>query len=101
MMFGTQINVLSLVAYASAKKEYSECKWQLAKYEELLKSGLLMPWEITEFNQLQEKMKQMKNDILPEINKFTEEVINKEKRYYNIITSYLNDIDGKLLPYLL
>lgn len=101
MMFGTQINVLSLVAYASAKKEYSECKWKLNKYEELLNSGLLMPWEVTEFKQLQNQLEQMKNDILPEINKFTEEVINKEKRYYHIVTSYLNDIDGKLLPYLL
>ena len=101
MMFGTQINALSLVAYASAKKDYHDCKWKLERFEELLKTGLLMPWEVPEMKKLQRQLEQMKKDILPEINKFTEEVINKEKRYFNIVTSYLNDIDGKLLPYLL
>ena len=101
MMFGTTITPIARIAYADAKREYTECKQELDGYKELMTSGLLMPWEMSEFTTLQKKMDKMKKDILPEINKFTEEVINKESRYFNIVTSYLNDIDSKLLQYLL
>ena len=101
MMFGTTLTPISLIAYADAKREYVECKQALDGYGKLITSGLLMPWEISEFTNLQTKMDKLKRDVLPEINRFTEEVINKESRYFNIVTSYLNDIDSKLLQYLL
>ena len=64
MMFGTTITPVSLIAYADAKREYAECKNALQGYEELLTSGLLMPWEMSEFTNLQKKMDKLKKDIL-------------------------------------
>lgn len=95
MFLGNELKKEAIINYAKIKKAIYEANELIEKYQQL---EYLIPEEKKLLCELEFKLEQLKQNI-PEINRYTDEVINKCPTYYGTLESY--DLDSDLLRFCL